>query len=66
MKGGRRVFVTIVMKNEGLVKCRNAKLFILEGIELVHGENSSVRITELDEEVDSEVVHKIDRSVQSN
>ena len=33
---------------------------------MVHGENSGVRITELDEEVDSEVVHKIDRSVQSN
>ena len=33
---------------------------------MVHGENSGVRITKLDEEVDSEVVHKIDRSVQSN
>ena len=33
---------------------------------MVRGENSGVRITKLDEEVDSEVVHKIDRSVQSN
>ena len=26
-------------------KCRNAKLFLLEGIELVHGENIGVKIT---------------------
>ena len=32
-------------------------LFLLEGIELVHGENYGVKITELDEEVDSVVVH---------
>ena len=47
-------------------KCRNAKLFLLEGIELIHGENSGVKITKLEEEVEGEVVHKIDGSVQSN
>ena len=47
-------------------KCRNAKLFLLEGIELVYGENSGVKIIELDEEVDSEVGNKIDRSMQSS
>ena len=47
-------------------KCRNAKLFLLEGIELVYRENSGVKIIELDEEVDSEVGNKIDRSMQSS
>ena len=47
-------------------KCRNAKLFLLEGIELVCGENSGVKITELDEEVDNEVGNKFDRHMQSN
>ena len=47
-------------------KCGNAKLFLLEGIELVYGENSGVKITELDEEVDSEVGNKFCRNVQSN
>ncbi|KAK9997026.1 hypothetical protein SO802_021712 [Lithocarpus litseifolius] len=35
-------------------KCRNVKLFLLGGIELDYGENCGVKITELDEEVDSE------------
>ena len=48
-------------------KCRNARLFILEGIELVpNGDNSGVRITELDEDVNGGVVHKMDKGVQSN
>lgn len=47
-------------------KCRNAKLFLLEGIELVYGENCGVKITELDEEVDSKVGNKIDRSMKNS
>ena len=47
-------------------RCGNAKLFLLEGIELVYGENSRVKITKLDEEVDNEVGNKFHRNVQSN
>ena len=40
-------------------KCKNTKLFLLEGIELACKVQSRVQITELEEEVGSEVVTKV-------
>ena len=39
-------------------KCKNAKFFLLEGIELACGLQFGVQITELEEEVENEVVPK--------
>ena len=39
-------------------KCKYAKLFLLEGIELAYGVQSRVQITELEEEVESDVTTK--------
>jgi len=39
-------------------KCKNAKLFLLKGIELACGVQLGVQITELEEEVESEVATK--------
>ena len=39
-------------------KCKNAKLFLLEGIELACGVQYGVQITELEEEMESEVATK--------
>ena len=47
-------------------KCKNAKLFLLEGIDIVQGFQSGVQITELEEDVDSDVVTKIVGNNQSN
>ena len=40
-------------------KCKNTKLFLLEGIELACGGQSGVQITELEEELGSEVATKV-------
>ena len=40
-------------------KCKNVKLFLLEGIDIVQGLQSRVHIVEVDEEVDSDLNSKI-------
>ena len=47
-------------------KCKNVKLFLLERIDIVQGLQSGVQITELEEDVDSDVVTKIVGNNQSN
>ena len=39
--------------------CKNVKLFLFEGIDIVQGSQSGVQITKLEENVDSDVVTKI-------
>ena len=47
-------------------ECKNVKLFLLEGIDIVQGSQSRVQITKLEEDVDGDVVTKIARNNQSN
>ena len=47
-------------------KCKNAKLFLLEEIEMVQGLQSGMQITKLEEDVDSDVVAKIAENNQTN